>query len=144
MRTVARESPFLFVFPSSSRSPALLSSESPLPPPSPIRSELLFYPFKEWYKKGPVTSLYHTFVWSNIPIHSKVSVTAYISSYYAIAIAAFMSTANWIIVGIWSSSLDKFYLESWQVFLTCVVVFCGLSNVCSAVSLSDSLSGFFE
>ena len=63
-----------------------------------------------------------------------MSVTAYISSYYAIAIAAFMSTANWVLVGIWSSSLDKFYLESWQVFLTCVVIFSFFSNICSAVS----------
>jgi hypothetical protein len=86
-------------------------------------SELLFQPFRKWFQKGPVTGLYHTFVWSNIPLHSKVSVTAYISSYYAIAVATFMSLANWLLVGIWSSVLDAFYLESWQVFLTCVVVF---------------------
>jgi hypothetical protein len=96
-------------------------------------SELLFQPFRKWFQKGPVTGLYHTFVWSNIPLHSKVSVTAYISSYYAIAVATFMSLANWLLVGIWSSVLDAFYLESWQVFLTCVVVFSFLSNICSAI-----------
>ncbi|KAJ9105388.1 hypothetical protein QFC21_001758 [Naganishia friedmannii] len=30
-------------------------------------------------------------------------------------------------------SLDSFYLQSWEVFLTCVVIFCGLSNISSAI-----------
>jgi hypothetical protein len=111
----------------------LTCSSFPLSIPS---SEMLFHPFVSWPRHGPVTKLFSTFVWSKIPVHSKISVLAYISSYYAIAIAAFMSTANWIIIGIWSASLDDFYLESWQVFLTCVIIFCFVSNICSAVRRS--------
>lgn len=53
--------------------------------------------------------------------------------YYAIACALVLSLLNWILVGLFDDVLDLFYLESWQVFLTCIVIFCGLSNVFSAV-----------
>ncbi|TYJ52433.1 hypothetical protein B9479_006974 [Cryptococcus floricola] len=97
-------------------------------------SELLFQPFRLWLTKGPITPLFHSFVWAeSIPLHSKISVLAYISSYYAIACAMILSTLNWVLVGLFDDSLDLFYLESWQVFLTCIVIFCGLSNVSSAI-----------
>ncbi|KAL7424392.1 hypothetical protein Q5752_000074 [Cryptotrichosporon argae] len=96
-------------------------------------SELLFNPLRQWLHKGPITHLFHSFVWSDIPLHSKISVLAYISSYYAIACALVLSTLNWVLVGLFDDTLDLFYLESWQVFLTCIVIFCGLSNVSSAI-----------
>lgn len=39
--------------------------------------------------------------------------------YYAIACAMLLSVLNWVLVGVYSDILDLFYLESWQVFLTC-------------------------
>jgi hypothetical protein len=59
---------------------------------------------------------------------------AYVFSYYAIAIAFSMSLLNYIIVGMFDGSLDGVYLESWDVFLSMLVVFIGLSNVSFAVS----------
>jgi hypothetical protein len=62
-----------------------------------------------------------------------------------------LSLLNWILVGLFGDVLDLFYLDSWDVFLTCtskplrsrklsdwpffagIVVFCGLSNVSSAI-----------
>ncbi|KAK4689771.1 hypothetical protein P7C73_g329, partial [Tremellales sp. Uapishka_1] len=96
-------------------------------------SELLFNPISQWFTKGPVTRLFYSFVWAEIPLHSKVSVLAYISSYYAIACALILSLLNWLLIGLFSDNLDLFYLQSWSVFLTCIVVFCGLSNVSSAI-----------
>ncbi|WVQ97801.1 hypothetical protein IAU59_004916 [Kwoniella sp. CBS 9459] len=97
-------------------------------------SELLFHPLRQWFTKGPITPLYKSFVWADgIPLHSKISVLAYISSYYAIACAMFLSLLNWVLVGLFDDVLDLFYLESWQVFLTCIVIFCGLSNVSSSI-----------
>jgi hypothetical protein len=96
-------------------------------------SELLFNPFRQWFTKGPITKLFHSFVWADIPLHSKISVLAYISSYYAIACAMLLSLLNWVLIGLFNDSVDLFYLQSWQVFLTCIVVFCGLSNVSSAI-----------
>lgn len=74
--------------------------------------------------------------------------TLLIDRYYAIACALVLSVLNWVLVGIFSDVLDLFYLESWQVFLTCkysayilkhhadmlgIVIFSGLSNVSSAL-----------
>lgn len=44
-----------------------------------------------------------------------------------------LSLLNWVLIGLFNDSVDLFYLQSWQVFLTCIVVFCGLSNVSSAI-----------
>ncbi|KAK1926386.1 glycosyl transferase family group 2-domain-containing protein [Papiliotrema laurentii] len=97
-------------------------------------SELLFQPLRKWFQKGPITPLYKRFVWADgIPLHSKISVLAYISSYYAIACALALSLLNWVLVGLFSNTLDLYYLESWQVFLTCIVIFSGLSNISSAI-----------
>lgn len=35
-----------------------------------------------------------------------------------------LSVLNWVLVGIFSDVLDLFYLESWQVFLTCEFLAC--------------------
>lgn len=64
-------------------------------------------------------------------------------SYYAIACALALSLLNWALVGLFADQLDLFYLESWQVFLTCIVIFSGLSNISSAIFMyrlnADSL-----
>ncbi|WVW78745.1 hypothetical protein I302_100705 [Kwoniella bestiolae CBS 10118] len=97
-------------------------------------SELLFQPLRRWFHKGPITPLFNSFVWADgIPLHSKISVLAYISSYYAIACSLLLSLVNWVLIGLFDDVLDLFYLESWQVFLTCIVIFCGLSNISSAL-----------
>jgi hypothetical protein len=62
-------------------------------------SELVFNPFRQWLFKGPITPLFRTFLWSNIPIHSKFTVCSYIFSYTAIACAWFLTCANVFIVG---------------------------------------------
>ena len=73
-----------------------------------------------WFKKGPITPLFVRFVWADgIPLHSKISVLAYISSYYAIACALALSLLNWVLVGLFNDVLDMFYLTSWNVFLAC-------------------------
>ncbi|CED83368.1 hypothetical protein [Phaffia rhodozyma] len=98
-------------------------------------SELLFYPLKSWFTKGPVTVLFKTFLFSNIPLHSKISVAAYISSYYSISIAAVLCLLNFFLIGILEDVLSSFYLESWKVFLTCIVIFSGAGNICSSIFL---------
>ena len=68
---------------------------------------------------------------------------ALIDRYYAIACALALSLLNWALVGLFADQLDLFYLESWQVFLTCIVIFSGLSNISSAIFMyrlnADSL-----
>jgi hypothetical protein len=96
-------------------------------------SELLFKPLKSWWR-GPISSLIHRYVWSNIPLHSKVSVFAYVFSYYAIALAFFMSLINYFLVGMFDGKLDGVYLESWKIFVSMIVVFMGLGNLAFAAS----------
>ncbi|KAF4951030.1 hypothetical protein FGADI_7767 [Fusarium gaditjirri] len=92
-------------------------------------NELVFHPFYQWIYKGPVTRLYLRFLWSNIPITSKITITAYIFTYYAIASGLFLTVANYIIIGLFPDKLDHLYMPSWGIWLSLVVVFNGLGSV---------------
>ena len=51
-------------------------------------SELVFNPLRAWPRKGPITALFWRFLCNACtPIHNKLSVCAYISIYFALAIA---------------------------------------------------------
>jgi hypothetical protein len=84
----------------------LVSSPSGLLPraleSSYFQSELIFQPFRKWFTKGPITPLFHKFVWSAIPLHSKFTISGYIFSYYAIGCAWFLTVMNYFIEG-WNS-----------------------------------------
>jgi hypothetical protein len=51
---------------------------------------------------------------------------------YAIASSLPFLILNYILVGWYVNTLDHFYIESWRVFLSVVVVFTGLSNLALA------------
>ncbi|RSL91495.1 hypothetical protein CEP52_014252 [Fusarium oligoseptatum] len=63
-------------------------------------NELVFHPFYQWVYKGPVTRLFFRFLWSNMPVSSKVSIIAYIFTYYAIAAGMLLTLVNYVIVGL--------------------------------------------
>src|SRR6187402_897742 len=85
-------------------------------------NELVFNPLRLWYK-GPFTKLFMRFLWSDIKITSKMTILAYIGTYYAIAAAVPLTLANYLIVGWVSSEVDQFYLTSWKIFVGMAVVF---------------------
>lgn len=63
-------------------------------------SELVYHPFKHWFR-GPFTPLFRKFLWTNgIPTHSKFSICGYIFSYTAIGVAWLLTTANYFIIGL--------------------------------------------
>lgn len=98
----------------------------------------MFYPISKWFTKGPITPLFVRFVWADgIPLHSKISVLAYISSYYAIACAMALSLLNWVLVGLFNDVLDAFYLTSWNVFLACGYISIQEDKADNQVSLSS-------
>lgn len=71
-------------------------------------SELIYHPFKHWYK-GPFTALFHKFLWTNgIPLNSKLSISGYIFSYTAIGISWLLTSANYFMVGLSRESLPLF------------------------------------
>jgi hypothetical protein len=96
-------------------------------------SELVFHPLKHWLWKGPFTKLFLTFLGSNMNLYSKINIIGYIGSYYAIGAAWILTLANYFLVGYWDDELDKYYLPSFDVLFTTVLVFTLLSNISFAI-----------
>lgn len=96
-------------------------------------NELLFHPIRKWVYRGPITPLFRRFLCSGIPLTSKLTVISYIGTYYAIAAAWILTSVNYFIHGWWGDQLDRYYVDSWQVWFTIVLVFSGLGNFALAV-----------
>ncbi|KAL5351998.1 hypothetical protein ACLOAV_003862 [Pseudogymnoascus australis] len=92
-------------------------------------NELVFNPFYQWIYKGPVTRLFLRFLWSNIPVTSKVTILAYIFTYYALASGMLLTAINYIIIGLFPDDIDHLYLPSWGIWVSLVVVFNGFASV---------------
>lgn len=91
-------------------------------------NELLFNPFVKWLYKGPINPQIHKFMWSPAPLHYKISMMAYIFSYYGIAASATISVINYIMLG-FQFPTDDFYMHSFEIWLATFVVFFGAGNV---------------
>tara|TARA_R110002060_G_scaffold27809_5_gene37739 strand:- start:883 stop:1572 length:690 start_codon:yes stop_codon:yes gene_type:complete len=96
-------------------------------------NELLFRPFRLWLTRGPFTPLFLKFITSNIRITSKITILAYIGTYYAIGAAWVLTVANYFLIGWFNGHLDKYYLDSFQVFFSLILVFSALGNVSLAI-----------
>ena len=95
-------------------------------------NELLFHPIRMWVYKGPFTPLFRNFLTSNIRFTSKVTIVSYIGTYYAIGAAWIMTMANYLAIGWFNGYLDKYYIDSWKVWFSLVIVFNGLGNIALA------------
>ncbi|KAL6722080.1 hypothetical protein ACLMJK_001185 [Lecanora helva] len=91
-------------------------------------NELLFHPIVRWPLRGPFTPLFRRFLFSNIRFTSKITIVSYIGTYYAIGAAWIMTTANYFAIGWFNGYLDKYYIDSWKVWFSIVIVFNGLGN----------------
>ena len=96
-------------------------------------NELLFHPIRMWLWKGPFTPLFRRFLFSSIRFTSKVTVISYIGTYYAIGAAWIMTSVNYFLMGWFNGYLDKYYVDSWQVWFSIIIVFNGLGNISLAV-----------
>jgi cellulose synthase/poly-beta-1,6-N-acetylglucosamine synthase-like glycosyltransferase len=96
-------------------------------------NELLFHPIRMWIYKGPFTPLFRSFLFSNIRFTSKITIISYIGTYYAIGAAWIMTIANYFAIGWFNGYLDKYYVDSWKVWFSIIIVFNGLGNVALAV-----------
>ncbi|KAJ4352796.1 hypothetical protein N0V95_003958 [Ascochyta clinopodiicola] len=96
-------------------------------------NELIFHPFKDWIFRGPFTKLFRTFITSKMPIHSKLTILAYIGTYYAIGSSWILTLMNYVIIGLYNGHLDHYYLDSFKVFFSIVIVFTALGNVALAL-----------
>ncbi|CAH0040155.1 unnamed protein product [Clonostachys solani] len=96
-------------------------------------NELLFHPIRTWLWRGPFTPLFRRFLFSNIRFTSKITIISYIGTYYAIGAAWIMTAANYFLMGWFNGHLDKYYIDSWQVWFSIIIVFNGLGNVALAI-----------
>ncbi|CAK7234592.1 hypothetical protein SCUCBS95973_008988 [Sporothrix curviconia] len=96
-------------------------------------NELLFHPVRTWLWRGPFTPLFRKFLFSRIRFTSKVTVLSYVGTYYAIGAAWLMTTVNYFLMGWFNGYLDKYYVDSWQVWFSIILVFNGLGNIALAV-----------
>lgn len=96
-------------------------------------SEMIFHPFHRWIYKGPFTPLFYTFLGSNIMWSSKLSIMSYMCSYFALGSGLLLTLLNYFLVGWFRDQLASCYLNSWQAFISLVVVFNALGLVSLAV-----------
>ena len=96
-------------------------------------NELLFNPIRVWLWKGPFTPLFRRFLFSNIRFTSKITIVSYIGTYYAIGAAWILTTVNYFAIGWFNGYLDKYYIDSWKVWFSIVIVFNGLGNIALAI-----------
>jgi hypothetical protein len=95
-------------------------------------NELIFHPLRDWIFKGPFTPLFRKFIGSSMPLPSKITIMAYIGTYYAIASAWILTVANYFLVGWFSGHLDQYYVDSFKIYFAIVIVFNCLGNVALA------------
>lgn len=88
---------------------------------------------RTWFWRGPFTPLFRKFLFSNIRITSKITIISYIGTYYAIGAAWILTVANYFAIGWFNGYLDKYYIDSWKVWFSIVIVFNGLGNLSLAV-----------
>ncbi|KAM3075073.1 hypothetical protein ACMFMG_007469 [Clarireedia jacksonii] len=96
-------------------------------------NELLFHPFRLWFTRGPFTPLFRKFITSPIRLTSKITIMAYIGTYYAIGAAWILTLANYFIMGWYIGMYDKYYLDSFKVYFSLILVFSVLGNISLAV-----------
>lgn len=95
-------------------------------------NELIFHPLRQWIFKGPFTPLFRKFIGSNMPLPSKITIMAYIGTYYAIGSAWILTVANYFLVGWYNGYLDHYYVDSFKIYFAIVIVFNCLGNVALA------------
>ncbi|PPR00631.1 hypothetical protein CVT24_005477 [Panaeolus cyanescens] len=91
-------------------------------------NELLFNPLVQWLRKGPINAQIHKFLWSKAPIHYKISMLAYMFSYYGIAGSIVISLINYVLLG-FQFPVDGFMMHSFEIFLATTAVFWGSGTV---------------
>jgi hypothetical protein len=91
-------------------------------------NELIFHPLIQWWRKGPITKQLRVFLWSDAPVHYKISMMSYMFSYYGIAASAILSVLNYLLLGL-ALEVDGFYMHSFEIWLACTVVFPIAGNV---------------
>lgn len=96
-------------------------------------NELLFHPLRFWLIRGPFAPVFKRFLFSRINFYHKLTIIAYIGTYYAIGAGWILVLVNYFLTGWFFGLYDKYYIDSFAVWLSVVVVFAGVGNLALAV-----------
>lgn len=96
-------------------------------------NELIFHPLPQWWRRGPFTKLFRTFIFSGMPLPSKFTIMAYVGTYYALGSAWLLTLVNYFLIGWFNGFLDHYYTDSFKVYFAIIIVFTALGNVALAV-----------
>lgn len=96
-------------------------------------NELMFHPLRYWLTRGPITPLFRKFLASSIPLPKKMTICSYIGTYYAIGASWIITVFNYFLTGFFYGLYDKYYLDSFAIFISVIVVFTGFGNVALAI-----------
>ncbi|KAF2198823.1 hypothetical protein GQ43DRAFT_450719 [Delitschia confertaspora ATCC 74209] len=94
--------------------------------------ELVFRPMKYWIYKGPFTTLFWKFLFSSIPLPSKLTTLAYIGTYFALGSAWILTLLNYFLTGWYNEYLDHYYVDSFKVYFAIIMIFTGMGNIALA------------
>ncbi|KAI3322452.1 glycosyl transferase family group 2-domain-containing protein [Xylariaceae sp. AK1471] len=96
-------------------------------------NELVFNQLRYWPTRGPITPLFRKFLGSSIHLPKKITICSYIGTYYAIGASWLITLFNYFLTGYFYGLYDKYYLDSFAIFVSVIVVFTGFGNVALAV-----------
>lgn len=96
-------------------------------------NELIFHPMRYWFTRGPFTPLFRKFMGSCMPLASKITIMAYIGTYYAIGSAWILTMVNYFLIGWFNGHIDHYYLDSFRVYFSIILVFNCAGNISLAV-----------
>ncbi|KAI3342225.1 glycosyl transferase family group 2-domain-containing protein [Ustulina deusta] len=96
-------------------------------------NELMFHPLRYWPTRGPITPLFRKFLGSSIPLPKKITICSYIGTYYAIGASWIITLLNYFLTGFFYGLFDKYYLDSFAIFVSVIVVFTGFGNLALAI-----------
>jgi len=68
-----------------------------------------------------------------MPFGSKITIMAYIGTYYAIGSCWILTILNYFVIGWYNGWLDHYYLDSFKIYVAIVIIFTGVGNVSLAV-----------
>ncbi|KAJ6542316.1 glycosyl transferase family group 2-domain-containing protein [Mycena vulgaris] len=91
-------------------------------------NEIIFNPIVDWWKRGPLSSQLRAFMRSNAPLHYKIGMMSYMSSYYGITAAPVVSITKYLLLGM-GRDVDRFYLHTFEILLACTAIFPGVGNL---------------
>lgn len=67
-------------------------------------------------------------MWSDAPLHYKISMMSYMFSYYGIAASFTLGLLNYVLLG-FEIPTSNFYLHSFEIWLACTTVFPGAGTI---------------